>query len=339
MFLFLGQGEDQTLFKRIVTSFFLFTAFYCSAQLISLKPVDITIAPLNFSPEVIKQNKIKSIVLDIVDKPDGAIIIDKDATQGYVFDVNGRLINYYYTILNQVQVEEVDVPAIKKHGRIIRPATTKEVAKYINDTIKVNIFYDSINRIIAKRVKMGDYYDAYYYEYNQQGQIHKEMHCRETNISENKNEFKMGVQKVLSSETFEYTTLTPTQIKKQCLNDEGREYKKAIINYDSKGNKVSENYDFIVSWMRQENAFQYDENGRLQEKTYTSNESGNLKEYSAYQYNPNGVLLEEKRFKNDELTFEISYLYDETFTFLKSEVSRDHKNASIGIVKLAYEYY
>jgi hypothetical protein len=297
------------------------------------------VAPLNFSTETIKKNKIKSIVLDIVDKPDGAIIVDKDATQGYFFDTKGRLTNYYYTILNQVQTKEIDVPAVKKHGRIIRPATTRTVSKYINDTINITIFYDSVNRIIAKRLKMGDFYDAYYYEYNTAGQIRKEMHFRETNISENKNEFKMGVQKILSTETFEYTSLTSTQIKKQCFNDEGREYKKAIINYDEKGNKISEDYDFIVSWMRQDNTFQYDSIGRLQEKTFSSNESGDLSERTTFQYNVNGILLEEKRFKNDALTFEVSYLYDEAFNLIKSQVSRDHKNASIGIVKYGYEFY
>ncbi|MGZ4157783.1 MAG: hypothetical protein ACXVED_11630, partial [Bacteroidia bacterium] len=140
--------------KNITVLFFSFvTIINCNAQLINLKPVDISVGPLNFSPDIIRQNKIKSIVLDIVDKPDGSVIIDKDATQGYVFDTKGRLTNYYYTILNQVQVEEVDVPALKKHGKIIRQATTKEVARYINDTINVNVFYDSINRIIAKRLK------------------------------------------------------------------------------------------------------------------------------------------------------------------------------------------
>jgi len=297
------------------------------------------VAPLNFSTETIKKNKIKSIVLDIVDKPDGAIIVDKDATQGYFFDTKGRLTNYYYTILNQVQTKEIDVPAVKKHGRIIRPATTRTVSKYINDTINITIFYDSVNRIIAKRLKMGDFYDAYYYEYNTAGQIRKEMHFRETNISENKNEFKMGVQKILSTETFEYTSLTSSQIKKQCFNDEGREYKKAIINYDEKGNKISEDYDFIVSWMRQDNTFQYDSIGQLQEKTFSSNESGDLSERTTFQYNVNGVLLEEKIFKNDALTFEVSYLYDEAFNLIKSQVSRDHKNASIGIVKYGYEFY
>ena len=38
-------------------------------------------------------------------------------------------------------------------------------------------------------------------------------------ITEDKKEFKMGVQTVLSKETFEYEQLTPTQLKKKCLND------------------------------------------------------------------------------------------------------------------------
>jgi hypothetical protein len=325
--------------KLLIIYFSILAPNLCNAQLLILKPVEINVAPLNFSTETIKKNKIKSIVLDIVDKPDGAIIVDKDATQGYFFDTKGRLTNYYYTILNQVQTKEIDVPAVKKHGRIIRPATTRTVSKYINDTINITIFYDSVNRIIAKRLKMGDFYDAYYYEYNTAGQIRKEMHFRETNISENKNEFKMGVQKILSTETFEYTSLTSSQIKKQCFNDEGREYKKAIINYDEKGNKISEDYDFIVSWMRQDNTFQYDSIGQLQEKTFSSNESGDLSERTTFQYNVNGVLLEEKIFKNDALTFEVSYLYDEAFNLIKSQVSRDHKNASIGIVKYGYEFY
>lgn len=274
-----------------------------------------------------------------MDKPDGEVIIDKGAAQGYEFDTQGRLSRYYYTILSTTQKEEVDVPAVKRKGRIIRPATTRTVTRYINDTIFANVYYDQQSRIILKRVCTGDYYDAYYYEYNEAGQIKQEMHFKETNISENKNEFTLGVQKLLSTETFEYTILTPTQIKKRCLNDEGREYKKAIINYDEKGNKLFENYEFIVSWMRQERTYQYDITGKLIEQTYSSNESGEIKEYSVYKYDPAGILLEEKKFKNDVLLQEISYLYDETNTIVKSRISRDHKNASIGIVKYSYMFY
>ena len=186
---------------------------------------------------------------------------------------------------------------------------------------------------------MGAYYNSYYYEYNEKGQIKREMHFRETNISENKNEFKLGVQNILSNETFEYIEMTPTQVKKRCLNDEGREYKKAIINYDEKGRILTENYEFIVSWMKQENNYQYDLSGHLLEKTCTGNESGDVKEYTVYKYDGNGVLMEEKKFKNDALLFEISYLYDETNNLLKSKINRDHKNTSIGIVKFGYTFY
>lgn len=325
--------------KAILITLLLIAFINSDAQFLITKPVDVSIAPLNFNREIIKQNKIKSIVLDIVDKPDGSVIIDKDATQGYEFDLNGKLIRYYYTILNKTQLSEVDVPAIKKHGRIIRQAGTVTKTQYINDTIFINIFYDEQNRIIAKRLRTGDYYDAFYFEYNPQGQLKKELHCKETNISENKNEFKLGVQKILSSETFEYTTLTTTQIKKSCLNDEGREYKKAIINYDAKGNKLSENYEFIVSWMRQENTFQYDKNGRLKEQLFASNESAEIKTRSVFEYDAKGVLLSEKKFKNEQATFEINYLYNETNTLIKSEVNRDFKNSSIIIVKFEYDFY
>ena len=325
--------------KYFFAYIFLFAIHHCNAQLISTKPVEINVGPTNFNPTVVKQNKIKKIDVVIVDKPDGQMIIDKGASEGYQFDSLGRVTRYYYTIFHSAEREEVDVPAIKKKGRIIRQATTKTVTKYFNDTIFAYIFYDNKNRVVSKRVRTGDYYDAYYYEYNEQGQIKKEMHFKETNESENKNIFQLGVQSILSSESFEYISLTPTQIKKRCLNDEGREYKKAIINYDSYGNKLSESYEFIVSWMRQENTFQYDASGKLIEHTYISNQSGEVKEYTAYQYSKEGVLLEEKKFKNDVLLNEISYLYDESNNLLKSKISRDHKNTSIGIIKLGYSFY
>ncbi|MES2591348.1 MAG: hypothetical protein V4608_05655 [Bacteroidota bacterium] len=311
----------------------------CSGQIINNKPVEISVGPVNFNAEEIKKNKIKSINIVIVDKPDGAIIIDKGETKGYEFDTNGKVTRYYYTVLNKTESEEIEIPAVKKKGRIIRPARTRTVTKYINDTISTNIFYDKLNRIGGKRVKAGDYYDAYYYEYNEQGMIKKEMHCKETNISENKKEFKLGVQKILSSETIEYAILTPTQIKKHYLNDEGREYKKAIINYDAAGNKLAENYEFIVSWMRQEKSYQYDETGKLLKRTFVSNEGAELKEYSIFEYGKNAILLTETKFKNDVLTDDINYLYDETNTLIKSEVNRDHKNSSIDIVKYSYTFY
>ncbi len=275
----------------------------------------------------------------IVDKPDGEVIIDKGNTQGYEFDTSGNVSRYYYTIFNLARTEEIEVPQVVRHGRVVRPAGTRTITKYINDTIFVNLYYDNQNHVICKRIKSEDYYDAYYYEYNPEGRIRKETHCKETNINENKKEFKLGVQSILSVETFEYTALSPTQVKKSCLNDEGREYKKAIINYDKSGNKLSENYEFIVSWMRTTSTYKYDSVNRMVEKTFSGNESGDVKTESYFEYNANGALLGEKKLKNDVLTDEINFLYDEAFNMPKSEVNRDHQNFSIGIVKFDYTFY
>lgn len=311
----------------------------CTAQLISTQPVEISTGPINFNPDIVKKNKVKTIVLDIVDKPDGKIIVDKDATQGFEFDEKGRVSRYYYTVLNRTEATDVEYPAIKRKGRVIRPAGTKTVLKFINDTIFTNVFYDNLDRVILKRSRSGDYYDAYYYEYNEHGRIKKEMHCRETNVSENKNIFKLGVQTVLSSETFEYENLTPTQVRKRCMNDEGREYKRAIINYDVKGNKLSENYDFIVSWMHQESLYEYNANGDLIRRIVKSNESGEMKQESTFEYDSNGHLTTEKKIQDTIVINEISYLFDEFTKLVKSHVDRDYKNASIGIVKYAYTFY
>ena len=310
----------------------------CSAQLFNVKPMDIPLGPINFNPEYIRQNKVKTITLDIVDKPDGAVIIDKNATQGYEFDSIGRLVRYYYTILSKTESQEMMVPPIIKRGKVVRAGSTKTITQFVNDTIFVNVFDDQ-NQVISKRVKTGDFYGAYYYEYNDKHQLKKAIHFKETNVSENKREFKLGVQSVLSSERFEYTILTPSQLKKSCLNDEGREYKKAIINYDPRGNKISESYEFIVSWMRQESNYVYDENNRLINKMFRSNENGEEKTYSLFTYGEKNTLLTEQKYKGDQLTNEISYLYDGANVLVKSHVNRDFKNASIGIVKYSYSFY
>jgi hypothetical protein len=325
--------------RYFITYIFFFAAFYCKSQLISTVPAEVSVGPINFNADIVKKNKVRTIVLDIVDKPDGKIIVDKDATQGFEFDEKGRVSRYYYTILNSTRATEVDVPALKKRGKIIRPATTRTVMKFINDTIFTNVFYDEKDRIVLKRSRSGDYYDAYYYEYNDKGKIKREMHCRETNISENKNLFKMGVQKILSTETFEYENLTPLQVRKKCFNDEGREYKKVITNYDSKGNKLSESYDYIVSWMHQENIYEYNLNDQLTRRVLTSNENGERKEESTFDYDRNGHLVTEKKFENKDVINEIAYLFDDFTRLVKSHVDRDYKHASIGIVKYAYTFY
>lgn len=325
--------------NRILLYLSFIISLVCKAQLITTSPVEVPIGAINFNSEVIKKNKIKALSILIVDKPDGTVIVDKGASKGYEFDEDGYVTRYYFTILNHTENESYEVAAVTKRGRIIHPARTRHVTNYLNDTIFTLIKYDAKKRVIMKRVQAGDYYDAFYYEYNDIGQMKKELHCKETNVSDNPKEFKLGVQRVLSSETFEYIALTATQIKKRCLNDEGREYKTVIINYNDKGNKISESHEYMVSWMHQESTFQYEKDGKLLKKTFAGNEGNPINEASIFEYEKNASVTIESKFKDNLLIEEVNYLYDEDHNLIKSEVNRDHKNSSIEIVKYFYSFY
>lgn len=339
--MFISLSSALTLILKIVFrySFLLFSTCNAFAQLINLNPIEVSNSDIYFNSEIIKINKVKSISISIMDKPDGDVIIDKGESRGYEFNQEGYVNRYYYTFLKKTELKEIEIPAIKKKGKTIRPASTRSVIKYINDTVFINVFYDSLMRVLVKRTNIGDYYDAYYYEYDKEGKLKKEVHCKETNISETKKDFILGVQSILSSETFEYEKLTATQYKKRCLNDEGREYKKGIVNYDKTGKKISEYYEFMVSWMRQEKNYTYDELGRLIKQSNISNDSGEKNEHFIYEYSKDGKLLSKIQFNGTTLVYETNYMYDDNTGLIKSEVNRNHKENGIDIVKYSYTFY
>lgn len=306
--------------------------------MINNKPVQVSIGSINFNPEAVKTNKIKNIDITVADKPDGLLIIDKGTAYGYQFNDKGYVTHYYYTVFNKMVMEEV-VSQSKKEKNKPSSKTTNIFRKYANDSVFVTVLYDSLNRIICKRVKTDNIYDGYYFEYDNQNQIIKEMHFKETNTSEEKNNFKLGTQELISSETYEYTVLTPTQIKKKHINKAGHPYKTSVINFNDKKNIISEAREFTVSWLRQEYNYEYDSDNRLVKKIYKSNENGPVIEEFVYEYSKNGNLISEKKFKNNEMLFEIIYLYDENETLIKSEVNRDYRDCVILLIKYKYEFY
>lgn len=320
----------------IILHIFLFVDGF--AQLLNTKPSDISVADYNFNPEVVWLNKIKRIDVVISDKPDGSLIENKGAGIVYRFNEKGYLTRYTYTVLNRKEiVDNPDSP--KKKGNNKSKETTTNSIKYVHDTVNVYVFYDAYNHIISKRVKTGNYFHSYYYEYDVKGQLRKAYHCHETNISGNNHEFKLGEQKTLGSDVFEYIRMSKTQIKKQTLNDQLNVYKKTIINYDSKNNKTSENTELTVSCQRQENNFEYDAKNRLVKHIFYSNENGELKTESVFEYDNYNNLLSEKKLLNNKPLFETYFIYDQETKLIKSEVNRDYKNATVIIKKYFYEFW
>ncbi len=299
----------------------------CKAQLILNKPSDIVIGATNFNPNTILKNKIKSISVSIYEKPDGEIINSKGVAVIYRFNATGYLRRYTYSIAT----------ALNGNNRTLLNFSESNIST--SDKVDVFVFYGIKNHIITKRIRQGDLFHSYNYEYNRQGDIRKQYHCKETNVSIDPSYFRLGKQIILAYEIFEYIKLTDFQIKKNYLNDELEVYKKGIINYDSTNNKISETAELIVSSKRNENYYTYDSLNRMVSHIHINNDYGKTINESSYKYDAKGNLISEIKTVNGILSNDIQYIYDTDNALLKSQINRDHINAILTIKKFKYRFY
>ncbi len=325
--------------NQLISILFLFLASNLSAQVFELNPSDYFSFEPVFRHDYIVKNKIRSVRAAIVYKRDNEPIEDKGLTKSWEYDEDGFLTRYYYTSIHGFVNKVVAHPAVMRRGRKISGAYTTEEPVYSYDTVSTAYFYNPKKQIILRRTRDGDYYSSIYYEYDAQGNIRKQQVFRETNASENKNTFKLGVQNLLSTEEFTYEKRSPRQTKRKHLNDEGKVYKETILNYDSVGHLLDENSSYTVSWMRSSTKMTYDSKGKMILKSYTSNENGDELTKSEYKYTASNMVDIENRFKGDIRYYEFNYLYDKQTNMLTSHFVREELNKAIVIVKYSYLYY
>ena len=248
------------------------------------------------------------------------------------------MVRQYYNEITSLEKTEIEIPAVYKHGKVIKKAHTKIDYQYQYDTLGTEYVYSSNGYLTMKRVCLGSFYNSTYYEYFGDGLVSRQTLCKETNLAKQGDPFKLGVQTVISEEKFQYENLTPVQVKKIFLNDEGKPYKQGILNFQN-GKPMNEAYEFVVGFIRSAVTYKYDGQARLTEKTMTDNSSGNSVEKITYEYDANGNVISEKQFKNGTQTDEIVYLYDEAKRLMISQIDRQLQKASIKIVKYEYGFY
>lgn len=323
---------------RLFLSFTLLIVSVVSSfsQMIDNAVTDIVSVQPSFNTSFISRKKIRYITANLSTKPDNQVILDKGLVQKSEFDTLGRLTRHFYTRLKNAQAKPNTIQEKRGRKTVYRTLAPEQ---RLYDTVFTYFYYDRLQRLVVKRSVDGDLYDAYYYEYDSLNRIKKELHCKETNLSAHISEFRLGVQSVISNETFEYEQLASNQVKKRCLNDEGKVYKEAIIRYDERKNKTDENYEFSYSWVRIGNRYVYDAYNRLIEKTYSSNAGGELKETSTFEYSATGDLVFERRLKNDVKITEHSYIYDQESGLLKNFLARNFLLHNIDIIKYTYVFY
>ncbi len=308
----------------------------CFPQLIFNSASDVKLTEFSFNPFYIRANKIKSITAHTFTKADLEAIVDKGMIESFEFDSTGLLMKEYITRVKSTEAKEVKSFYIGRRGRKI-PYTRTELL-YTYDTTSTRFFYNKNGELTCRRTRDGDLYEAWYYDYDSLGKVKKELRCKETNVAENKNEFRLGVQTIVSLETFEYKQLTPRQFKKFCLNDDGKVYKYSIINIDELGNKLDESFEFIAGWLQSGFKYRYDGSSRLTEIAYYSNASGDLEEKNLYEYDKTGNTVREKKEKNGQVTSERDYNYDAKNN-LEFTLDRVEKEKSFTIIKFSYAYF
>jgi hypothetical protein len=292
---------------------------------------------LPFNTEYIKSQNIKSITFDIIDKKDLQVAEDKGLLTYYEFNTNGLLTRFYNTSIIKVIQKEYHSGPVYRRGRKISNGHSYTKNEYVYDTVSTNYFYNETNLLKLKRYNDGSYYESYYYDYTSEGKVEKEKRCKETNVSENKTEFKLGGQYIISEESYKYSTTGKNQFKKTCMNDEGRPYKEIIYTFNDAKKPISINEQYTVAWITQNSSFEYNTKGQITKASYKSNSNGDIEQTRTYEYDANDCLLTEKQFKNGTLLKEISYVTDVTKK-VNSYIIRDPNSKSLRIVKLMYQY-
>lgn len=293
---------------------------------------------LPFNTAYIKEKRVKSITFDILDKKDFQVAEDKGLLNYYEFNRQGLLARYYYTSIIKVIEKEYHHDAVYRKKKKISNAYTYSKNEYVYDTVSTSYFYDNLDLLKLKRYNDGPYYESKYYSYSPANRPTSEKRFKETNVAENKAEFKLGTQTMLSEESFEYIATGKNQYKKICKNDEGRVYKEIICNYNDAQQLSSLNEQYTATWITQTSDFVYNAKGQLISAVYKSNSNGDMEQSRTYEYDENDCLLTEKQFKNGLLQKEISYVTSPDKR-LNSYIIRDPNNKSMRIVKLIYQYY
>lgn len=326
------------LTRLLFTLFISCLSLTCFAQHFEQNPADYYSFEPVFKQSYIVSHHIKAIKASLVYKRDNQQIEDKGLSKSWEYDSTGLLRRYYATSVRGFTTREIIHPS-QRRGRRISPAYTSQEQIFNYDTSFVYFHYNSQKQIIIRRARDGDYYNSVYYEYDAAGNIKRQSVFRETNANGNSSVFRLGVQTLLSAEEFRYEKNNPHQLRRRHFNDEGKEYRQTVYNFDTQGRLQEESSSFTVSWMRASLKLVYDINGRLTKKVYTSNENGEETSSSDYTYTAGNLVDVERRYKGEVLNFELNYIYDRQNSMLLSHFVREHLNKAILIARYEYDYF
>ena len=310
--------------------FLFFISFILNGQVLLTTAETAFESQVHFNPEIIKLNGIKKITFEIIDKKDFEIAIDKNLIESYEFNTDGQLSRFYFTTVVKTIEKQIQYNKKKHKFRIVK--------EFIYDTISNNYFYSNKKLILNRYHDGSNYYESKYYRYDKNGNLTKELRFKETNVSNDKTLFILGNQLLISQDSFQYQKYSNYQIKCIMLNNENRPYKEQTIDLDALGRKIKiiEHYT-VAAWIMQQSTFEYNEKQIICAE-FKGNANNNIALKNIYEYDIDKELYNEKKFKNEMLYQEVSYLINKSNKLLNSFIIRDLINKTLRIVKIKYDF-
>ncbi len=265
-----------------------------------------------FRPEFIKKNKIHTMFGEINTKQSMQIIKNQHLLQHYTFNNNGQLEKYTYTYYNGNKI----------------------------DTNVIFYEYDNYGNLIKLRQSDKFGFTTTDFEYDANNHLIKKTTAREENRFASKTKFELKRKYELSSETYEYKELSPTQHQQKFYNNAGRLYKIKNIYFDSLGYKKSEESKFIIGGQREIITYQYDSIGRINKRTIEVIYSGiRNKEYYTYKYDEFGNVMQVKHYKGELLEYQQELVYYPETRLLKGLIEKDAGTEMLTIIKYQYTFF
>ncbi|NUM51725.1 MAG: hypothetical protein HUU48_11480 [Flavobacteriales bacterium] len=297
-------------------AFFLFLTFMgffsiTEAQMLDARKSLFSDMPF-FREEFIRKNQIKSFYGKVSTKKELDIIRSKGEYMHFEFYENGLLAKQF-----------------KVFG----------LSNGSKDTLLIMYLYDSNNRI--NRVLKTDA-NGYYgneYTFDTSGNIIKQTYCRYENSNPSKVNFEMEKRYEISSETYTYTQLTSTQVKKKYYNAYGNIYREDIINTNANGYLISSDAIYIIGNNRFSYVYTYNEKGLLAKLTEEAVADVISVTETTYKYDEAGNLLEENIFKNGKHSTVKQYLLDEKTMLVKATLVKEVSTNLITIFEYKYLFY
>lgn len=290
--------------------FLLFAPFSLFSQILELNVPLFSEEPF-FNAKFIKANRVESIIGSRSSKKVNDIIRSKGLDYRYDFYENGSLKQQLSTFL---------------------------VGTTYKDTTVISYIYNDSLQLITKR--KNDSYGFYSHNYIwEKGAIVKETYCRDENLCPHKNEFQLGSQFIITSETYKYKQLAKSQLKKQYYNNYGKLYKETIIYTNEHGYLTETFTKYVIGNNKTRVKYNYDENGRIIEKKTTTTIINTNTITEKYSYDGVGNILEINIFKDEEHSKIKQFLYDKNTFLLTAQLIKDVPSQLIQIIQYRYEFY